>query len=325
LILVDQEGITFGEIDCLKAIESVVHSDNSEGVQIGQDVVFYNEPGEIKANLEPHIRKALKVALMDFIREHHVNGITRESQILLKEIQNELLRFRVMVLEEDPLHLRKFYNFWGISLDEATLETFEEYHTAFKGHPKEASSVNHVNLNSAITQLSIQILSQVLEDVQERVSRLLLVDTETESDFREIINNGVFIYQGKNQEEAIRNFLSRDNSGLVPKGEVDIWTDFLSGKSLPAEPITWLGPKTHLIILFKISAEYLNESTSSTFPMELLASQPPWRIIIPLIQFRDGERMGYRDVFHSWGVLKKSLASKALYIHEFMSSYKGEY
>jgi hypothetical protein len=91
LILVDQEGITFGEIDCLKAIESVVHSDNSEGVQIGQDVVFYNEPGEIKANLEPHIRKALKVALMDFIREHHVNGITRESQILLKEIQNELL------------------------------------------------------------------------------------------------------------------------------------------------------------------------------------------------------------------------------------------
>jgi hypothetical protein len=327
MTITDRSGRVLSEFDAMESLEIMGSNWKTLFVVGDGEPSEEEEHRESVYNIRPIIARHLKNTLLDFIRGIQNKYGGTEAVSLLTAIKSEVLFFQVTILEEDPEYISKVHSsFWGGSIDSDTAECFQYHHSPFSKTEKEVKAFGRYPLlRPLLVSFSLEVLSEVLNEVVHRVDRLIEVLPNGTTSQSRFTDNGLFLYQGENQVESLINFLQRDNDNLIPSGELEGWLSFLSGKSLPKTALTWTGAKSHLVLLIKYISELQAQKPRRPLPIELISTQPPWRDIIPIIKFKDGEPMEYRDVNHSTAKLKKSLRAQAKYIQEFIDSYQGEY
>ncbi len=295
---------------------------------IGDDEPKENtiEPKESIWNIRTLLVAGLTDAILDLAREVYQQYPDSISSQILEAFFKELERFKVFVLEEDLQQVKtKYRNLWG---DGATVETqriIKCYHTDFKNAAVSDTVVAFGDsVQGKLVDLSMVVLAEVIDHVQRRIQRILSVLDKESTTASEVTSNGIFFYQGPVQVNRIQQFITYDNAGLVPKNQQKDWVEFLSGQSIPKEPLTWLGPKQHFILLIKYITYLKGEQPSRPLPIELMGKQPSWIKLSPLIVFKDGKPLDIKDTFRSYESLKDLLNNTARYIKDLYSSYKGE-
>ena len=278
-------------------------------------------------NLSGPVIKSLQSLVLELMQEIRLNYSERQTKHLYKVLLSEIKRFKVFVLEErvDFLFKRHPKN-WGANAEPDVLKCLKNYQSSLD---KLYSSDRGFTIGDSegtflARAFCLYVLDEVVDKIQERLERLISVLNSSDDGQPEVTNNGIFFYQGPAQVSRIQQFITYDNSGLVQKSQQKEWVEFLSGQSIPKEPLTWLGPKQHFILLIKHASYLKDQNATKPLPIELMGKQPSWIKLSPLIVFKDGKPLDIKDTFRSYESLKDLLNNTARYIKDLYSSYKGE-
>ena len=315
-------------VEAIQALQQI-GQDATVLLTIGDDPIASrdNSPKESIWNIRTLLVEGLTDAILDLTREVYQQYPDSISSQILEAFFKELERFKVFVLEEDLQQVKtKYRNLWGDGASVETQRIIKCYHTDFKNAAVSEDAVVAFgdSVQGKLVDLSMVVLAEVIDHVQRRIQRILSVLDKESTTASEVTSNGIFFYQGPVQVNRIQQFITYDNAGLVPKNQQKDWVEFLSGQSIPKEPITWLGPKQHFILLIRHITYLKGEQPSRPLPIELMGKQPSWIKLSPLIVFKDGKPLDIKDTFRSYDSLKDLLNNTARYIKDLYSSYKGE-
>lgn len=278
-------------------------------------------------NLSGHVTKRLETLILELLQEIRLNHSEKHTKNLYTLILTEIRRFKVFILEERPDFLYKRYpKLWGVDADEKLRKLIGDHQSNLDLlYLSDRGLSNDVQNNAFLPHVfSLCVLDDVIAKVEKRIERLISVLNSDDDGQPEVTNNGIFFYQGPVQVNRIQQFITYNNSGLVPKNQQKEWVKFLSGQIIPKEPLTWLGPKQHFILLIKHASYLKDQNATKPLPIELMGKQPSWIKLLPIIVFKDGTPLDIKDTFRSSDSLKDLLNNTARYIKDLYSSYKGE-
>ena len=264
------------------------------------------------------LSKRIGELLFNLIYEVEETTSGKSCQQVMVGLTQVLREFSTFVLEKDFNRILDTHpNHWHLQLLNGVSGPITNYisQKSILGDPREVEYLGH----------SLELLFKSnINKVEQRISRVLETLDISIDDGYEPTSNGLFIYLGKNQESAIRNFLVQDNSQLIQNGQVDEWVGFLCGKSTPKIRLTWMGRKVHFILLLKEASQRKKEDERRILPIELVGREPSWIKLYPLIQFYDDKPLTPANTTRSYASIKKDLNNQAKYIKTFFDSYKGE-
>jgi len=269
---------------------------------------------DLTAILSNKIRKLI----MTLIYEAEEIPSTSACCQILEAITKELKHFKTFILEKDYGQvLTTRPNHWHVQLQNGVVGPITQFVAPIDvfGAPDEITSVGF-DLEA--------LYKHSINNAQYRIERVLMTLGTANNEGYQLTNNGHFLYLGKNQESAIRSFLTYDNKGLIYKNQEHEWVSFLSGQSIPQPPLIWLRPKQHFILLIKHASYLKDQNATKPLPIELMGKQPSWIKLLPIIVFKDGKPLDNKDTFRSYESLKDLLNNTARYIKDLYSSYKGE-
>jgi len=286
------------------------------------------EDGETNQwNLSSYVANRLESLILELLGEIKLNYSEKNTKHLYAVLLKEIKRFKVFILEERPdFLLQRYPKLWGVDADEKLLKLIGDHQSNLDLLYLSDRGVSNEIQNDAFLAhvFSLYVLDDVIVKIEKRLERLISVLNSDDDGQPEVTNNGIFFYQGPTQVNRIQQFITYDNSGLVQKNQQKDWVEFLSGQSIPKEPLTWLGPKQHFILFIKHPSYLKDQDATKPLPIELMGKQPSWIKLSPLIVFKDGKPLDNKDTFRSYESLKDLLNNTARYIKDLYSSYKGE-
>lgn len=238
----------------------------------------------------------------------------KSCQQVMVGLTQVLREFNTFVLEKDFNRILDTHpNHWHLQLLNGVSGPITNYisQKSILGNPEE---VDYFGFN-----IGMLYCNNILNAVT-RIGRVVeSLDVSDAGSYRPR-DNGHFLYFGKNQESAIRSFLSYKNDGLVPKDQVEDWVGFLSGKTLPSE-LTWLGRKKHLSAIFALARE--SKIAKRVTPIEPVHSQVQRLVLAKMIRDKSGYFFKADDFNRSYNSILHTLKTTAKYIDELFSSYNG--
>jgi hypothetical protein len=271
-------------------------------------------------SFEEILKDTFQQLIDDLIFTAHTSLTESKALLVLDTIKDELKKFQVLVLEEKQEYREKrFGMFWGNFVPEVTRSVISKYLDLTNSHTKTG-----IAYCPELATTTLRSISVVIPLALERISKLESVLKADENEEEVINNNGIFYYLGPNQVAAIESFLGYDNQGIVPKDQLKEWVEFLSGRSIPQRPITWLKPETHFAYLVRHAAHILDTGKNFMAPIQFMSSQVPWKQLMEHVQLENGERLSStarNAAYHYETTLSKPTTK---YLGRLFESYHGE-
>lgn len=260
------------------------------------------------------LSKRIGELMFNLIYEVEETTSGKTCQQIMVGLTQVLREFSTFVLEKDFNRILDTHpNHWHLQLLNGVSGPITNYisQKSILGNPEE---VDYIGFNIGM------LYGNNILNVVTRIGSVVEALDISDAGSYQPRDNGHFLYFGKNQESAIRSFLSYKNDGLVPKDQVEDWVGFLSGKSFHSE-LTWLGRKKHLSVIFALARE--SKLAKRVTPIEPVHSQVQRLVLAKMIRDKSGDFFKADDFNRSYNSILPTLKTTAKYIDELFSSYNG--